>query len=595
VRFRRRPTRPDLSVCCVTDRSPEQTLAALDSLRSVAAEVVIGVDPRRAADLDAYAAVADRALVVPGGPLERSIAAVHAACAHDWVFRIDSDEVASAALVAALPELIAGDDTRQYAFTRRWLLPDGTHWVDEQPWWPDWQVRLVRRSTASFSTDVHVPVDLDPPRRFALEPIYHATAALLTAVERQRKVLEYEVVHRGGPDTLRGPKAVIYEPERFALATPVAVPHADQAAIAELLRSVDVTPIGAPSPPGVALDDALPRRRADAPAPSIDDEVAITVLEDDLRFVAGQTRTLTVEVTNRSATPWSNAAAVGGTGHVASYRWQFPDGRTEEGARSLLPAPVEPGEAVVLPVAIAPPSTPGPARLLLGVVDEHVRWLAGGTDLALLVIDPPPLPVRREVRPRSAASIPKVLHRVWLGDAPLPDSFAEYGETWQRLHPGWEVRLWTDADAPSARGQERARNLAERADLVRYEVLRRHGGIYIDTDVECLRPIDPLVDGVLAFSSYEVPGRLCNAVMGAVPGHPAIERLTELAAVTAGFGTFPEATATTFSTYVLERFPDVTLFGPDRFYPHLWDGTENLSDDPPYARHHWAKNWVPTP
>ena len=54
-------------------------------------------------------------------------------------------------------------------------------------------------------------------------------------------------------------------------------------------------------------------------------------------------------------------------------------------------------------------------------------------------------------------------------------------------------------------------------------------------------------------------------------------------------GTYPEATATTFLTYVLERFEDVTLFGPERFYPVLWDGRLNVRGDAPYAARYRAR------
>src|SRR5436190_16517529 len=98
--------------------------------------------------------------------------------------------------------------------------------------------------------------------------------------------------------------------------------------------------------------------------------------------------------------------------------------------------------------------------------------------------------------------IPRIIHRVWLGAEPMPEDFRRYGESWRRHHPGWRMRLWTDEDLPELgdrRALERARHHAERANLVRYEVLRRFGGVYVDTDVECLRPIGPLLSGVRAF------------------------------------------------------------------------------------------------
>ena len=101
----------------------------------------------------------------------------------------------------------------------------------------------------------------------------------------------------------------------------------------------------------------------------------------------------------------------------------------------------------------------------------------------------------------------------------MPDDFQRYGETWREHHPEWEMPLWTDDNLPELAHPgafERGRHHAERADVLRYEVLRQFGGVYVDTDVECLRPIDPLLEGVQAFVAYQRPGEVCNAVMGAV-------------------------------------------------------------------------------
>ena len=246
-----------------------------------------------------------------------------------------------------------------------------------------------------------------------------------------------------------------------------------------------------------------------------------------------------------------------------------------------VPAPLSPQDAEIVDVALrgaaltprpwSPPTTPP--------VDPG--WPE--------VTEPPP--IARERRPAQGQPIPRVVHRVWLGGRPLPDAFAEFGRTWERHHPEWEVRLWTDENAPTPAGLERTRNLAERADLVRYEIIRRHGGIYVDTDIECLRPIDELLEGVVLFAGYEVPGRLCNAVFGAVPEHPAFAEAVRAAEVVAGHGIYPDSTATTFLTYLLEAHDDATLFAADRFYPELWDGRRNDAAEPPYTAHHWSHSW----
>jgi len=129
--------------------------------------------------------------------------------------------------------------------------------------------------------------------------------------------------------------------------------------------------------------------------------------------------------------------------------------------------------------------------------------------------------------------IPKRLHRVWLDD-PLPDEFAGYGRRLVELHSGWEVREWRyTADLPPLCNQglfDRAQQLCPRdwkrfrSDLLRLELLWLYGGIYVDCDVEPLKPFDPLL-GCEAFVVWS-PNRhrggrvLTQAVIGAAAQHP---------------------------------------------------------------------------
>src|SRR3954451_21970838 len=99
--------------------------------------------------------------------------------------------------------------------------------------------------------------------------------------------------------------------------------------------------------------------------------------------------------------------------------------------------------------------------------------------------------------------IPKVVHRLWLGPNPVPELFERYGESWARHHPDWEMRLWTDDNLPRLRCQaevERARDFKSRYDCVRLEILRQFGGVIVDMDMECLRSLEPILDGVVAFA-----------------------------------------------------------------------------------------------
>lgn len=317
--------------------------------------------------------------------------------------------------------------------------------------------------------------------------------------------------------------------------------------------------------------------------------VAIRALERDFRLGTSEVRDVAFDITNRCDAPWPAGGIM-----RASYRWRSPDGSLTDGHRTPFAVAVHPGETVTVALRVEAPDRPGTPDLIVDVVHEGVRWL--GADLAIRVhVTERRLPDRRRPTVGAGQPIPRIIHHVWLGGRPLPDAHARYRETWRRHNPDWEHRLWTDADAPSPPGVERARNVAERADLVRYELLRRHGGVYVDTDVECLRPIQPLVEHTRVFAGYEVPGRLCNAVMGGAPGHRALTRLVTLAERTVGTGVYPSATATTFLTRVLEPEPEATLFGPEAFYPYLWDEPRPQGTWFPdsYAVHHWTVSWLP--
>jgi hypothetical protein len=73
-----------------------------------------------------------------------------------------------------LPDLVADPVIRQYRIPRRWLYPDPLRWIDEVPWWPDFQIRLVRNEPSlRFTGDVHTSADPAFPARYLEAPHYH--------------------------------------------------------------------------------------------------------------------------------------------------------------------------------------------------------------------------------------------------------------------------------------------------------------------------------------------------------------------------------------------------------------------------------------
>jgi len=195
--------------------------------------------------------------------------------------------------------------------------------------------------------------------------------------------------------------------------------------------------------------------------------------------------------------------------------------------------------------------------------------------------------------------IPRIIHRVWLGAEEMPAEYVEFGETWRRHHADWELRTWTDSELPPLTcpdAFERCRNFGEASDVLRYEVLRRFGGVYVDTDVECLRSIEPLIEDASAFAAWARPNVIGSAVVGSVPGHAAIERALEVVCANAGSGPQVEATGPVALTRVLQGAEDVELYRSATFYPlDYWQipfsDLDSEGEDETYAIHHWHATW----
>lgn len=126
--------------------------------------------------------------------------------------------------------------------------------------------------------------------------------------------------------------------------------------------------------------------------------------------------------------------------------------------------------------------------------------------------------------------IPKIIHQIWIGPNPLPDFYKLLAESWKKMHPDWQYKLWQNEDLENFKLKNSkdfyATNLMfERADILRLEILEKFGGVYIDMDSECLKPLDELhinfhfYAGICPNNANAV---INNAIIGAIPNHPII-------------------------------------------------------------------------
>lgn len=97
-----------------------------------------------------------------------------------------------------------------------------------------------------------------------------------------------------------------------------------------------------------------------------------------------------------------------------------------------------------------------------------------------------------------APIIPKIMHQIWIGGTDLPPLYEHYFKECKILHPDWEFKLWKDGDIEEFDQKYQDLYNASRfwqgkSDIMRYAILQKYGGVYRDTDVQCIRPIDELL------------------------------------------------------------------------------------------------------
>ncbi len=132
--------------------------------------------------------------------------------------------------------------------------------------------------------------------------------------------------------------------------------------------------------------------------------------------------------------------------------------------------------------------------------------------------------------------IPKIIHQIWIGPKPFPEQRKSFCKKWQQLHPDWEYRLWTNSDVShfdfSLRDlYEEAVNYGQKSDLLRYEILRHYGGLYVDLDFECINSFEEFnkkyhfYAGLLPPHKSVIPNyplEVAIALLGSSPNHPII-------------------------------------------------------------------------
>jgi len=203
--------------------------------------------------------------------------------------------------------------------------------------------------------------------------------------------------------------------------------------------------------------------------------------------------------------------------------------------------------------------------------------------------------------PQIKQYIPLILHIIWVGKASQPETLSVYISKWKELMPHWTVRLWTNDDLNAIEFEDEvlarineAEKGVQKADIMRYAIVEKYGGIYMDADVEPTRCLDPLVyisDLVICHHNEVTWRYIAVGFFAASPHHPVMKHAlkvcmitnlnTDCPNMTTGPGALGIAIATTPPSN--EKY---TLLPIDCIYWPEGGLTPNR-----FGRHLFAKNW----
>lgn len=210
--------------------------------------------------------------------------------------------------------------------------------------------------------------------------------------------------------------------------------------------------------------------------------------------------------------------------------------------------------------------------------------------------------------------IPKIIHYCWFGGKPLPGKVRKCIASWAKYFPGYEIRQWNesnfDVDAiPYTSEAYRHKKYAFVSDYARFYILYHHGGLYFDTDVEVIRPMDDiLAHGAFMGIEHTLSGTGVNPGLG-MAAEPQMTLYKEVVDHYAALHFINENGWQTLTT-VVKHTTDVLSrsgFIPEnrmqqiagiRIYPNDWfnpldDATGRLTiTENTRSIHHYAKTWV---
>lgn len=206
--------------------------------------------------------------------------------------------------------------------------------------------------------------------------------------------------------------------------------------------------------------------------------------------------------------------------------------------------------------------------------------------------------------------IPKIIHYCWFGGNPLPDLAQKCIDSWKKFCPDYEIIRWDESNYDVHKNQfvenaYRSKKWAFLTDYVRLDVVYQMGGVYLDTDVELIKPLDSFLS-YQCYMGMEQPGRVNTGLgFGSEKQHPfLLDNMKEYENTNfvRSNGKFSPQTCVDITSKLLEMrglkksnslqiISNVVILPVDFLCPQDMETGKLVITDNSYSIHHYSASW----
>ncbi|MBQ7857967.1 MAG: glycosyl transferase [Oscillospiraceae bacterium] len=204
--------------------------------------------------------------------------------------------------------------------------------------------------------------------------------------------------------------------------------------------------------------------------------------------------------------------------------------------------------------------------------------------------------------------IPPIIHYCWFGHGEMPPLMKRCLKSWKRNCPDWQIIQWNEDnfDVNSTvwtKQAYEAKKYAFVSDYVRLKVLTEMGGVYVDTDLQLLKPLTPYIEHDM-FVGFENRNSVASCIIGAKANHLVIAAWLEYYSHREFFanGQMHSEPNVVFMTNDLiarglvmdntrQNIDGVDIYPQSWFCPQNMEGENRKRDNNTVAVHHFTSTW----